>query len=431
MQAPTKSTAPCILIVDDDKSVRETLSTILQSRGYQTTSAASANEAIEKTRTKFFDVILVDIKLPGNFGGTQLLSFFQKSAPDAIKIIITGYPSVENAAEALNLGAHSYLTKPFNPDDLVKTIENKLHEKEQKEKITEKRLTEWVKLRVRRTQSSEFEQFLEKSAATLASFALSKIQAKIYVVLNSLGVASASEIASLSKIRREEVYRAMPELEKRGLVTKQFGVPRRFIATNPRMALEILTKTRIEAVKQEISNLQQKREELLSQLEVTSYGLEEESSIESLSQPDNVQMKLIHTTRKATHQIILASSFEQFERMFLKDIRKFISKNPENIGVRIVIGYSESDERARRFDDTRTLASLQLPQAGENKVELRKVKVLPFNLLIIDGKEAIWGEFRPGDPNSKILWTNDSIQIGVLRMAFENLWQESGELTAS
>jgi DNA-binding response OmpR family regulator len=428
MQAPMKRTAPDILIIDDDKGVRETLSTILQSKGYQTTNAASANEAIEKARTRFFDVILLDIKLPENFEGTQLLSHFQKSAPEAIKIIITGYPSVKNAAEALNLGAHSYLTKPFNPDDLIKIIENKLREREQKEKITGKRLAEWVKLRVRKTQSFEFEEFLERNAATLASFALSKTQAKVYVGLNSLGVASASEIASLSKIRREEVYRAMPELEKRGLVTRKFSAPRKFTAVNPRIALEILTKTRIKAMKQEVSSLKQKRDELLSQLEVTSYGLEEVNSIESLSQQDNVLMRLIHTTRKARHQIMLASSFEQLETMFLKDIRKIIGTNPRNISVRIIIDCSESDERMRKFDGIHTLTPLQLPQAGENKVELRKVKALPFNLLMIDGKEAIWGEFQPEDANRKILWTNDSTQIGILRMAFENLWLESGRV---
>lgn len=422
------NSTPDILIIDDDKGVRDTLSTILQSKGYQTTNAASANEAIEKVRTRSFDVILLDIKLPENFEGTQLLSLFQKSAPEAIKIIITGYPSVKNAAEALNLGAHSYLTKPFNPDDLIKTIENKLQERKQKEKITGKRLTEWVKLRIRRTQSSEFEEFLERNAATLASFALTKTQAKIYIGLNSLGVASVSEIASMSKIHREEVYRAMPELEKRGLVTSKFGAPKKFTAVNPRMALEILTNTRIKAMKQEINNLKPKRDELISQLEVTSFGLEEENSIESLSQQDNVLMKLIHTTRKPNHQIMLASSFEQLETIFLKEIRKIIATTPKNIGVRIIIGCSESDEGLRRFDNIHTLASLQLPQDGENKVELRKVKVLPFNLLMIDGKEAIWGEFQSEDANRKILWTNASTQIDILRMAFENLWLKSGRI---
>jgi DNA-binding response OmpR family regulator len=418
------NTAPAILIVDDDKEVRETLTAILQSKGYQISSAASAGESIKKARTRFFDLILVDINLP-DMEGTQLLSHFQNIAPEALKIIITGYPSVRNAAEALNIGANSYLTKPIDPDHLLKTIQNKLQEREQKERITGKKLAEWVKLRVRKTQSSEFGEFLERNAETLSSFALSKTQAKIYIGLNALGVASASEIASLSKIRREEVYRTMPELEKRGLIARKFGVPRRYAAIRPNIALKILTKTRIKAMKEEAITLRQKKDELISQLEKTSYGIEEENSTEAFSQQDNVLMRLIQTTRKARKQIMLASSFEQLESMFLKTIRRVIGTNPHQISVRIIVGNSEPPEDTPELDNVHTLKLVQLSKVGENKIELRKVETLPFNLLMIDDKEAIWGEFQPEDTNRKILWTNDQTQISVLKMAFENLWLES------
>ena len=316
-----KRRVPLILIVDDDKDIRETLSAILRSKGYQLTSAASAGEAIEKARTQRFDFVLIDIRLP-DMEGTRLLSHFQKTAPDTLKIMMTGYPSVRNAAEALNIGANSYLTKPIDPDDLLKTIENKLQEREQKERITRERLTEWVKLRVRKTQSSEFEEFLERNATALTSFGLNKTQAKIYVALNAHGIASASEIASLSKIRREEVYRTMPELEKRGLVTKKFGAPRRFAASVPRTALEVLTKTRIKAMKEEVHTLRQKKYKLVSELEIASYGIEEENSIEQLSQQDNVLMRLVQMIKKAQQQIMLATSFEQLEASFLRNIKK-------------------------------------------------------------------------------------------------------------
>jgi DNA-binding response OmpR family regulator/DNA-binding IscR family transcriptional regulator len=413
-----------ILIVDDDKGVRETLSAILRSRGYQITSVTTASEALEKARVRFFDILLLDINLP-DMEGTQLLSHFQKMAPETLKIIITGYPSVRNAADALNIGADSYLTKPLDPDHLLRTIEDKLQEREEKERITGKKLTEWVKLRVQKTQSSQFEEFLERNAAALVSFALNKTQAKIYIGLNALGVASASEIASLSKIRREEVYRAMPELQKRGLITSKFGAPRRYAAVRPKTALKILTKTRIKAMKEEASNLRQKKDELMCQLKKTSYGIEEENSIEAFSQQDNVLMRLVQTTRKARQQIMLASSFEQLETMFLKAIRRVAGTNPGQVSVRIIIGGSELEERDRELDDVHMLKALQVAQEGGNKIELRRVQMLPFNLLIVDWKEAIWGEFQPEDTNRKILWTNDSTQIGILQMAFEKLWQEA------
>ena len=336
------SAARAILIVDDDEEVRQTLSGILQSQGYQVANAANASEAVKKARAQFFDLILLDIMLP-DMEGTQLLSHFQNIAPETLKIIITGNPSLRTATEALNIGANSYLTKPIDPDLLLKTIEKKLREHDQQEKITGKRLTEWVKLRLRKAQSSEFEEFLERSAATLASFDMSKTQARIYIGLNSLGVASASEIASLTGIRREEVYRTMPELEKRGLVTRRFGSPRRFTAIKPSTALNILIKTRIKNMKEEASKLKNKKDELITQLEKTTYGIhEEEESIEALSQHDNVLAKVTQMTKKAKQQIMLASSSEQLETMFLRNIIKIARTAPNQIMMRIIIGGGRS-----------------------------------------------------------------------------------------
>lgn len=130
-----------ILIVDDDKSIQETLSTILRAQGYGTATAASAKEAMEKTTTQFFDLVLLDIKLPDK-EGTQLLSDLEKATPRAIKIIITGYPTLKNATHALNEGANLYITKPIDPDNLLSAIKTKLEEREEKEKITRKKMIE-------------------------------------------------------------------------------------------------------------------------------------------------------------------------------------------------------------------------------------------------------------------------------------------------
>jgi DNA-binding response OmpR family regulator len=419
-----KRRVPAILIVDDDKDLRETLSAILRSKGYQLTSAASAGEAIEKARTQLFDLVLIDIRLP-DMEGTQLLSHFQKTAPETLKIIMTGHPSVRNATEALNIGADSYLTKPIDPDDLLKTIEDKLRERAQKDRITRERLTEWVKLRVSQTQSSEFEKSLEKNATALTSFALNKTQAKIYVALNALSIASASEIAALSKIRREEVYRTMPELEKRGLVTKKFGTPRRFAASAPTTALDVLTKTRIKSMKEEAHNLRRKKRELVSRLEKASCGIEEENSIEELSQRDNVFMRFVQMTKKAQQQIMVATSFEQLEVSLLRNIRKTLRADSTQVHVRIIVGFTEADEHGRELGDVHSLSLLRLSQSEDNKIEVKRVETIPFNMLMVDEKEAIWGGFQSQDASRKILWTNDSTQIGILKMAFENLWRES------
>jgi len=117
---------PSILIVDDDENIRKTLSAILQGKGYITDTAKNGLEAIEKSKAKSFDLALLNIKLP-DMEGTKLLT----KLPEMVKIIITGYPTLENAVEALNLGADAYVIKPVRPEKLLALIEEKLEEQSQ------------------------------------------------------------------------------------------------------------------------------------------------------------------------------------------------------------------------------------------------------------------------------------------------------------
>jgi len=135
-----------ILIVEDDENIRESLSTILQQKGYSTETARNGQEAIQKSQTKFFNMALLDIKLP-DMEGTKLLIKMHESMPKMVKIMITGYPSLENAVEALNLGADAYIIKPVKPEKLLALIEEKLEKQSQADKMTEEKVTEWIKTR--------------------------------------------------------------------------------------------------------------------------------------------------------------------------------------------------------------------------------------------------------------------------------------------
>lgn len=141
-----KKNTPSILIVEDDVNIRGTLSTILQQKGYNTATARNGQEAIQKSKTKFFNMALLDIKLP-DIEGTKLLTMMQENTPKMVKIMITGYPSLENAVEALNHGADAYIIKPVKPEKLLALIEEKLEEQSQAKKMTEEKVTEWIKSR--------------------------------------------------------------------------------------------------------------------------------------------------------------------------------------------------------------------------------------------------------------------------------------------
>jgi len=137
---------PKILVVEDDVNIRGTLSTILQQKGYNTATARNGQEAIQKSRTEFFNMALLDIKLP-DIEGTKLLTMMHENTPKMVKIMITGYPSLENAVEALNHGADAYIIKPVKPEKLLALVEKKLKEQSQAKKMTEEKVTEWIKSR--------------------------------------------------------------------------------------------------------------------------------------------------------------------------------------------------------------------------------------------------------------------------------------------
>ena len=143
---------PSILIVEDDANIRKTLSAILQQKGYNADTARNGQEALQKSKAKFFNLALLDIKLP-DIEGTKLLTTMHESFPKMMKIMITGYPSLENAVEALNLGADAYIIKPVNPKKLLALIKEKLKKQSQAEKMTEEKITEWIETRARKLEA--------------------------------------------------------------------------------------------------------------------------------------------------------------------------------------------------------------------------------------------------------------------------------------
>jgi DNA-binding response OmpR family regulator len=118
-----------ILVIDDDKSILRTFTRILQKNGYVIDVAETGKEALEKAAKKNYDLALIDIRLP-DMEGTDLLVKMQHSMRDSIKIMITGFPSLETGVKALDEGADAYLVKPVNPEELLALIEEKFKAQE-------------------------------------------------------------------------------------------------------------------------------------------------------------------------------------------------------------------------------------------------------------------------------------------------------------
>ena len=143
-----------ILIVEDDENIRKTMKNILQQKGYETDTAKTGQEAEQKAKTRFYNLALLDIKLP-DMDGTQLLAKLHEDTPKMVKIMVTGYPSLENAMESLNQGADAYVTKPVKPEKLLALIKEKLEKQSQAEKMTENKVTDWIKTRARKLEDKD------------------------------------------------------------------------------------------------------------------------------------------------------------------------------------------------------------------------------------------------------------------------------------
>jgi DNA-binding NtrC family response regulator len=143
-----------ILIVDDDQVILKSLEGVLNMEGYRVDTAGTGQEAIKKFQANFYNLALLDIKLP-DMDGTELLSKIHQTEPKMMKIMVTGYPELNNAVQSLNLGADAYLMKPVNPKMLLKVVKEKLGEQEEVEKMSEEKVRNWIENRVMKLKTGE------------------------------------------------------------------------------------------------------------------------------------------------------------------------------------------------------------------------------------------------------------------------------------
>ena len=137
-----------ILIVDDDENIRNTMKAILEDEGYLVDTAVTGGEAIQKTQKTTYNIALLDIRLP-DMEGVELLKLIKDGVPRTRKIMVTGYPSMQNAIAALNKNADAYLIKPVDIENLLTTVKNQLQLQEDEKEFSEQKVTEFIESRVK------------------------------------------------------------------------------------------------------------------------------------------------------------------------------------------------------------------------------------------------------------------------------------------
>jgi len=145
-----------ILIVDDDPLLQESLVSILENEGYYTDTARTGAEAEAKIRRGFFHIALLDVRLP-DMTGTDLLVKINKIAPRMKKLVLTGYPDAFSAIQAVNQKADAYLTKPFDPEDLIKLIAENIEIQKEELRYSQEKVLEYIQNRVRELDSAKLD----------------------------------------------------------------------------------------------------------------------------------------------------------------------------------------------------------------------------------------------------------------------------------
>jgi DNA-binding NtrC family response regulator len=132
-----------LLVVDDEKDMRDLLAEYLSGLGYEVTCAASGQESLQIYKQGNFDIILSDLVMEP-MGGLELLDNIRDINPDAIFIMITGYPSIKSSIEAIKKGANDYITKPFVLSEIKLKIERALLEQHLHRKLRKTQGAVWA-----------------------------------------------------------------------------------------------------------------------------------------------------------------------------------------------------------------------------------------------------------------------------------------------
>jgi len=139
---------PRILVIDDDENIRTVFRMNLESRGYTVETASNGEEAIRKAGERPYQLALIDIKLP-DIEGTELLKVLAKVAPTMKRMIVTGFPTLQNAIKAVNQGADMYVLKPVRMEDLFRKVEELLESHRDEAEYGEKKVEEYIEAKAR------------------------------------------------------------------------------------------------------------------------------------------------------------------------------------------------------------------------------------------------------------------------------------------
>lgn len=140
--------SPRILVIDDDKTIRISIAAILRTEGFIVDTAETGQEAIQKSNANFYNLAIIDIRLP-DMMGTDAMAKMKETVPPMIKVIIAGYAALPKAVDAVNNGADACILIPTEPEKLLNVVKKGLKKQEEARIFSQQRVAEFIETRVR------------------------------------------------------------------------------------------------------------------------------------------------------------------------------------------------------------------------------------------------------------------------------------------
>ncbi len=183
-----------VLLVEDESSVARGLAMVMREEGYEVEIAETGQGALQKFAGNGFDLLVADLRLP-DIDGMQVIQHVRQKRPKTKVLIVTGYPSVSSAVQAVKIGVSDYLRKPFTDDEFMAAVRSAFQEREresleglisetQRERLIQRE--EVIRVLERASQDEEFwRELMEKGSASLKGYRLSA-SAKAAIVSGDL-----------------------------------------------------------------------------------------------------------------------------------------------------------------------------------------------------------------------------------------------------
>ncbi len=193
----------CILVVDDEKGIREGCRRILVAEGHKVDVAENGKVGLEMVKNQHYDLLVVDLMMPV-MGGIDMMSHVKEIDPDIIMIVITGFATIETAVDAIKHGAYDYVPKPFTPDNLIAVINRGIE-------------TRRLRLQTRRLMEERDQKLLEIANEKSKMHAIINSMADGILVINrenQLVLWNPAAIRMLNLHEQPESGRDLPEVIK-------------------------------------------------------------------------------------------------------------------------------------------------------------------------------------------------------------------------